>query len=184
MIKYGQLLLVCVIGGGALGLIYLGQRGQVGSVQRNTTPVPSVSLKPCEVSGRPGTPGEKVLCGNYEVFEDRQRKSGRKIALKIMVFPATGPNKEPDAFFYIPGGPGSSATEDAPYVAPQYAKIRERRDLVFVDQRGTGGSNPLDCILFNPADLNSYLGYFFPLEAVRKCREQLETRADLILYTT
>ena len=185
MIKYGQLLLVCVIGGGALGLIYLTQRGQVGSVQRNsTTPAASVSLKPCEASGRPGAPGEKVLCGSYEVFEDRQRKSGRKIALKIMVFPATGPNKEADAFFYIPGGPGSSATEDAPYVAPQYAKIRERRDLVFVDQRGTGGSNPLDCTLFNPADLNSHLGYFFPLEAVRKCREQLETRADLKLYTT
>ena len=71
-----------------------------------------------------------------------------------------------------------------PILAKPFAKIRERRDLLFVDQRGTGGSNPLDCVLFNPADLQSYLGYFFPLEGVRKCREQLESKADLTLYTT
>ncbi len=55
---------------------------------------------------------------------------------------------------------------------------------MFVDQRGTGGSNPLNCDFFNPADPQSYLGYFFPVADVRKCREQLETRADLTLYTT
>jgi pimeloyl-ACP methyl ester carboxylesterase len=86
--------------------------------------------------------------------------------------------------FYIPGGPGSSATEDAPYVAQDWAKIRERRDLVFVDQRGTGGSNPLDCVFFNPSDPQSYFGSYFPLADVRRCREQLEPKADLKLYTT
>jgi pimeloyl-ACP methyl ester carboxylesterase len=127
---------------------------------------------------------EKALCGTHEVFENRAAKGGRRIGLKIVVFPATGPNKQPDPLFYIPGGPGSSATEDAPFIAQEYARVRERRDLVFVDQRGTGGSNPLDCPLFDPSDLASYLGPFFPLEAVRRCREQLEPRADLRLYTT
>ena len=56
--------------------------------------------------------------------------------------------------------------------------------LLFVDQRGTGGSHPLNCDFYNAADLQSYLGYFFPLEDVRKCREQLEQKADLTLYTT
>jgi pimeloyl-ACP methyl ester carboxylesterase len=65
-----------------------------------------------------------------------------------------------------------------------FAKVRERRDLVFIDQRGTGGSNPLNCDLFNPADPQSYFGYFFPLEEVKKCRQQLEPKADLTLYTT
>ena len=112
------------------------------------------------------------------------RQSGRRIKLKIVVYPATGPNKAPDPLFYIPGGPGSSATEDAPYVVQDYAQIRERRDLVFVDQRGTGGSNALNCNFFNPSSLQSYLGWFFPLEDVRKCREQLEPKANLKLYTT
>jgi pimeloyl-ACP methyl ester carboxylesterase len=142
-------------------------------------PTPLV-LSPCNVEGT----SEKVKCGTYEVYENRNTKKGRKISLKVVVFPATGKEREPDPFVYVPGGPGSSATEDAPYVAPQLAKIRERRDLLFVDQRGTGGSHPLNCNFYNAADLQSYLGYFFPLEEVRKCREQLEQKADLTLYTT
>ena len=71
-----------------------------------------------------------------------------------------------------------------PGFAPSFAKIREHRDLVFVDQRGTGRSHPLDCKFYNPDDPQSYLGYFFPLEDVRKCRAELEPKADLKLYTT
>lgn len=144
----------------------------------------SVSLQPCEVPGAGKTTKEKALCGTYDVFENRALRSGRRIALKIVVFPATGQNKAADPLFYIPGGPGSSATEDAPYIAEDLAKIRELRDLVFVDQRGTGGSNPLDCEFFNPADLQSYLGYWNPLEQVRQCRQKLEVKADLRLYVT
>jgi len=64
------------------------------------------------------------------------------------------------------------------------AKVREHRDLVFVDQRGTGKSNPLNCQLVDPNDPQSYLGSFYPIEATKKCRQELETRADLTLYTT
>lgn len=141
-------------------------------------------LAPCEVPGADEGAKEKARCGTFEVFENRAKKSGRKIKINVVVFPATGQPLAPDPLFYIAGGPGSSATEDAPYIAQQYAKIREHRDMVFVDQRGTGGSNPLNCDLFNPQDIQSYLGDYFPLEDVRKCRAQLETKADLKLYTT
>ena len=144
----------------------------------------SISLEPCEVNGASEGTKEKVLCGRYEVFEDRVAKAGRKISLKIVVFPATGSDKLGDPFWYLPGGPGSSATEDAPYIANQYQKLRERRDIVFVDQRGTGESNPLNCELFNSADPQSYFGYYFPLEDVRRCRTKLEQNANLKLYTT
>jgi pimeloyl-ACP methyl ester carboxylesterase len=143
-----------------------------------------ISLVPCEVPGPNPSTKDKARCGEFEVFEDRDLRSGRKIALKIVVYPAMSPDKAADPLFYIPGGPGSSATEDAPYVAQQSAKIREHRDLVFVDQRGTGGSNPLNCSFFNPGDLQSYLGDYFPLPDVRKCLEQLEPKANLKLYTT
>jgi pimeloyl-ACP methyl ester carboxylesterase len=142
-------------------------------------PAPLLELKPCEVKGV-----KDARCGTYEVFENRAKKSGRKISLKILVFPATGTERAPDPYIYIPGGPGSSATEDAPYLVESFAKIREHRDLLFIDQRGTGGSNPLDCVLFDPQNPQSYLGYFFPLESVRKCRSELEPKADLTLYTT
>jgi len=139
-----------------------------------------IALSDCEVKNVPG----KVKCGTLEVFENRTTKKGRMISLNIVVYPATGEKREPDPLVYFAGGPGSAATEDAPFVAQAFAKIRENRDLVFVDQRGTGHSHPLNCELFDKSDLQSYLGYFFPLEGVRKCRTELESKADLKLYTT
>ena len=184
MLIYGQLLLGFVFACGAM-FFELKQLGQENGGHHNSASLAdSISLQPCEVPGTQEGVKEKVRCGTFEVFEDRIGKSGRKIALKIVVFPATGPDKAVDPLFYIPGGPGSSATEDAPFVAREFAKIREHRDLVFVDQRGTGGSNPLNCDLFKPSDLRSYMADYFPLEDVRKCREQLEPKANLELYTT
>ncbi|HEV7745988.1 MAG TPA: alpha/beta fold hydrolase [Pyrinomonadaceae bacterium] len=179
MLNLYQLLPSCALACGAL-LLTLALSYQPSNAQQTST----ISLEPCEVAGAEPGAKEKALCGSYDVFEDRAAKSGRKIALKILVFPATGNHKSNDPLFYIPGGPGSSATEDAPYVAQELNAIRERRDLVFVDQRGTGGSNPLNCEFFNQSDLRSYFGYYFPLDAVRKCRAQLEPKADLRLYTT
>ncbi|HEX3250084.1 MAG TPA: alpha/beta hydrolase [Pyrinomonadaceae bacterium] len=152
---------------------------QSASALRQHTPSPLV-LKDCEFQGVQG----KARCGTLEVYEDRAARKGRKINLKIIVLPATSAQREPDPLFYFAGGPGSAATEDASGIAQAFAKIREHRDLVFVDQRGTGGSNPLNCEFFNANDPQSYLGYYFPLDDVRKCRTQLESNADLKLYTT
>lgn len=144
------------------------------------SPSKTITLTDCEVQGMSG----KQKCGTYEVYENRATKTGRKISLNIVVYPATGDKREPDPLFYFAGGPGSAATDDARGFAPELAKIREHRDLVFVDQRGTGKSHPLDCKFYNPGDPQSYLGYFFPLEDIRKCRAELESKADLKLYTT
>ena len=184
MLIHRQFLLACALACGTTA-IALGESSQdKGARRTSVAPTASVSLEPCEVPGAKEGVKEKARCGTYEVFENRSTKSGRRIKLKIVVFPATGPDRAADPLFYIPGGPGSSATEDAPYVAQEFAKIRERRDLVFVDQRGTGGSNPLNCVFFDPSDLASYLGFYFPPADVRRCREQLEPKADLKLYTT
>lgn len=138
-----------------------------------------VVLSDCQIQGV-----VNAKCGTLAVYENRATKTGRMIDLKIVVLPATGDKREPDPLIYFAGGPGASSTEGAPGIAQAFPKIREHRDLVFVDQRGTGGSAPLDCTFYNPDDLQSYLGYFFPLDDVRKCRKELEAKADLKLYTT
>jgi len=153
---------------------------QIASITRATAPKPSLELKPCKVQGITG----EAKCGMLEVFENRATRKGRKIKINVLVLPATGQPREPDALFYFAGGPGSGATEDAAGIAQILAAVRAHRDLVFVDQRGTGQSNPLNCELFNPADPQSFFGAFLPLDDVRKCREQLEPKADLTLYTT
>ncbi|HEX7333626.1 MAG TPA: alpha/beta fold hydrolase [Pyrinomonadaceae bacterium] len=149
------------------------------SAVRQNGPKPLV-LTDCQPQRIPGP----AKCGTFEVYENRATKKGRKIRLNILLLPATGGKREPDPVVYFAGGPGSAATEDAIGFAPEFAKIREHRDLLFVDQRGTGRSHPLNCVFFDPNDLQSYFGYFFPLEDVRKCRPQLEAKADLKLYTT
>jgi pimeloyl-ACP methyl ester carboxylesterase len=153
---------------------------QAASTTQSVVTKATVDLKPCKPQGIEG----EAKCGTLEVFENRATQKGRKIPINILVLPATGPQREPDPLFYFAGGPGSAATEDARGIVQLLAAMRPRRDLVFVDQRGTGQSNPLNCELFNAADPQSYLGSFFPLDDVRKCREQLEPKADLTLYTT
>ena len=148
-----------------------------GAKPQNQTPI---ELKPCEVRNITGP----AKCGTYEVFENRATRKGRKININVLVLPATGAQREPDPLFYFAGGPGSAATEDAPGLARALAKIRQHRDLVFVDQRGTGQSYPLDCKFYDPKNPQSFFGYFFPLDGVRQCRRELEPKADLTLYTT
>ena len=151
---------------------------QTSSAVRQS-PAKIITLTDCEIQGI-----GRAKCGTLEVYENRAAKKGRMISLNILVLPATGDKREPDPLVYFAGGPGSAATEDALGIAGAFAQIRVHRDLLFVDQRGTGKSHPLNCAFYNPADPQSYLGYFFPLEDVRKCRPQLETQSDLKLYTT
>jgi pimeloyl-ACP methyl ester carboxylesterase len=141
---------------------------------------PKLILTDCSVQGFTG----KAKCGTFEVYENRATKKGRTITLKIVLLPATSDKREPDPFVYFAGGPGSAATEDAVGLAKAFPQILAHHDMLFVDQRGTGGSHPLDCKFYDDADLQSYLGYFFPIEDVRKCREQLEPNSDLKQYVT
>ncbi len=139
-------------------------------------------LQACRIPGL----GSDAWCGSVEVFENRAAKRGRKIALHVVVLPATGKKPAPDPVFFFAGGPGQSAASLAPVLAEgPLAKIGETRDLVLLDQRGTGESNPLTCDLYgNDTDLRNYFEDMFPPPKVRACRDRLEKIADLKQYTT
>lgn len=146
---------------------------------RADVPTKPLVLEACRVDGV----ANAARCGTLEVFEDRERRTGRKIALRVVVLPAIASKPEPDPLFFLAGGPGQAASELAGTVAPIFQRVRERRDLVFVDQRGTGSSNPLDCELHDPDDLASAFEMdSYPLEKLRECRERWD--ADPRLYTT
>src|SRR5215813_15147924 len=141
-----------------------------------------LQLEPCRLP----VSSEDVRCGRYEVYENRQSKTGRKISLRVVVAPALANKPAPDPIFYFAGGPGGSAVDTLQRAGKVYlANLRKERDLVFVDQRGTGGSNPLACNLHGDAnDVKSYFGPLFSPDTVRECRSQLEKVADLTLYST
>jgi pimeloyl-ACP methyl ester carboxylesterase len=123
------------------------------------------------------------LCGTYEVYENRSTESGRKIALNIMVLPAITDKPASDPWFALAGGPGQSAVEAFP-LAGFTTKVREQRDVVLVDQRGTGKSNPLPCQLRDPKNAQEVVGESMAPEKAHACRLELEQKADLTQYTT
>lgn len=87
----------------------------------------------------------QARCGTHRVYENRSTRAGRQIDLKIVVLPATGDQVEPDPLFYFTGGPGGAATDSAPMFKTEFAELNKTRDIVLIDQRGTGGSNLLRC---------------------------------------
>jgi pimeloyl-ACP methyl ester carboxylesterase len=139
-------------------------------------------LQPCHVDNVQG----EAKCGKYEVYENRAAQKGRKISLNIVVVPSTSTKPASDPLFVLAGGPGQGAAGYAEGAGFGFlAKTRGERDLVFIDQRGTGNSNGLNCDLADdPADLQSFFGEIYPLEKLRQCRKKLEQIADLTQYTT
>jgi len=138
-----------------------------------------VALEPC----RTPDANTEGLCGKYEVWENRTTRQGRKIALNLMVLPALAEKPAPDPVFALAGGPGEAAVTTYPS-AGYIGKLRRERDVVLVDQRGTGQSNPLPCDVGDTNDPQVLVAGLFAFDYVAACRAQLEKRADLTQYTT
>jgi pimeloyl-ACP methyl ester carboxylesterase len=123
-----------------------------------------------------------AYCGTFKVFENRETRQGRTLDLKIVLLPALGNEPQPDPLFFLAGGPGQGAAEMARPLRDVFGRVQSDRDIVLVDQRGTGKSHPLDC----KSDDESLAALSEPLEVsierLKKCMAELD--ADLRLYTT
>ncbi len=150
---------------------------------------PVTRLKPVTIGRVPFQPCRtedgniEGLCAKYEVYENRQARTGRKIAINIMVLPALTDKPAPDPFVPLGGGPGQSAVETFPN-AGYVNTVRQQRSIVLIDQRGAGHSNLLQCQLKDFNSAQSMVGDFFDLAKLRACRAELQKRADLTQYTT
>lgn len=122
-------------------------------------------------------------CGVLEVLEAPEKPNGRKIGIHVAILsPASGAAK-PDPIVVLAGGPGESAIGDAAYYYQRLAPLLADRDLVLVDQRGTGQSGGLQCGVFPPEVAPETLKDVFPPKAIGQCRRELEKKADLTRYT-
>jgi len=138
-----------------------------------------MALERCRIKGI----GRETLCGKLEVFEDRAAKRGRKIGIRVAVVPALARDASPDPLFLLAGGPGQAATDAFGPLMGAFDPVRKTRDLVLVDQRGTGGSHKLDCEMVpKDADLRTRLEAELAPEKFRACLGKLD--ADPRLYTT
>lgn len=126
--------------------------------------------------------GTLALCGQTEVWENRELESGRRIQLRYAVLRAYSASPAKDAVFFLAGGPGQSAMTLAHDLAPLLEGVRRERDIVFLDQRGTGESNPLTCELADPGDPQEQFRTDFDEEKIKDCVARLD--ADPTQYTT
>lgn len=138
----------------------------------------TIALSACRLPGVEAA----ARCGKLEVFEDREAQSGRRIKLSIAVVPARNRTREPDPIVIFAGGPGQGASALAAQVMPLFSRLNDMRDIVFLDQRGTGDSHPLACEPDEPQSLQAMFEDAMPERLVRQCLEQLE--ADPRQYVT
>jgi len=123
-------------------------------------------------------------CGVVQVPENHANPRGRKIALHVVVLPATGKRDGQRAQYDLEGGPGFAVTDFLGFYASDGAAYRETRDIVLADMRGTGLSNPLRCPAIEETQRRQPTPAMYPAELVADCAKTLGGGNDLRQYTT
>ncbi len=143
------------------------------------TPLP---LSACRLEHPMGLTVAAAECGSLSVAENPQDVTSRRIALQVARVPAISRRKRPDPLFVLAGGPGMAASAFYAMAAPAFERIHRDRDIVLVDQRGTGKSNALSCELNEDA---FYRATDAEIAAeTRRCLKGLSTQANVAWYTT
>ena len=136
-------------------------------------------LQPCSGYETP----VDAYCGTLKVFENRTTRQGRQIDLNIVVLPALRSDAAPDPLFFLAGGPGQGAARLAKVVRAIFQRVQTDRDIVLVDQRGTGKSHPLNCLNSDDDSLQVVMETNQQaLEKLKACQAKYD--ADLTQYTT
>ncbi len=138
----------------------------------------SLALSECRLQ----SVAQAAQCGRLDVPEDRRKPDGRKLSLFVAVLPANTVSPKDDPLLIIAGGPGQAASFLGPF-ATRLAELRRTRDIVLVDQRGTGRSSPLTCAALRPREQDVFELDVLP--RARECVAELTGKGvDLAQYTT
>jgi pimeloyl-ACP methyl ester carboxylesterase len=174
-------------------LVSIALNGTASAQQSISSRLGSLEFRTCEIGE--GLAKTKAECAYLEVPENPEKPEGTKLKLHIAKIAAAARKVAADPLVYIAGGPGQSGSDSYGQVAGGFAKLLEERNLLIVDQRGTGLSNPLKCQDENAeADYEALMAKGLPeaeLEVelgslqrtyVKQCLASL--KADVKYYTT
>ena len=104
-----------------------------------TAASPTIEFSSCRLRGI----DTAVRCAQFAVPESAVN-ADKTIRIHVAVLPALARKAEPDPVYFFAGGPGQAASDIGPLVAA-LSDLRKKRDIVLVDQRGTGKSKTLTC---------------------------------------
>jgi pimeloyl-ACP methyl ester carboxylesterase len=87
---------------------------------------------------------------------DYAHPGGPTIRLALLEVPASDSSRRIGSLVVNPGGPGASGTDYAANAAQVFrAPVRDAYDVVGFDPRGTGASDPVDCV--SDGELDQYV---------------------------
>ena len=160
------------------GLAYLSQMTFVGLIAAVAlSAAPHFAPHPCStVLASAG-----ARCGTVAVPENRRYPARRSIDLSVIVIPSSA-DRRLAPLFDIEGGPGLADSNSAGFYLTDGRAYHEHRDVILVDQRGTGKSHPLDCPGLSAPEAT--YKPLYPAEVVARCRRALQPQADLSQYGT
>jgi len=147
----------------------------------------TLAFTPCELDQRNSAATTAAFCAPIRVPENWDKPDGRKIDLKLALIRSDAQAAERDIVVLLAGGPGQAATEVYPRAANGFAPLLKHRNILLLDQRGTGGSNALACKQ-DPTDFDQAAVTEIDLgkvrELTRACLAEVEKIADPAQYTT
>lgn len=127
-------------------------------------------------------PAVSAQCSTLTVLEDPSGPDdGTEIRLFIARVPSLNAAPQEDPLVILAGGPGQAATDLYPRIRAAFEPIRRDRDIVLIDQRGTGQSAPLTCPQISAATVELAEPDTLPA-LMEACLTELD--GDPRLYTT
>jgi pimeloyl-ACP methyl ester carboxylesterase len=95
-------------------------------------------------------------CSTLTVPLDYEKPRGPTIDLALLKVPAGDPDRRLGSLVVNPGGPGAPGTDYAASAGLAFRPpLRERYDIIGFDPRGTGSSDPVDCL--SDSQLDQYI---------------------------
>lgn len=141
----------------------------------------ALQLEDCRIKAGPGAPSMKARCGTLLRPLDPSGAEPGEIELRVAVVPALNLSPEPDPLVPIAGGPGQGSVQFYTAYSAAFEGVRRNRDILLVDQRGTGESSPMDCAVDDDLIEGQYSAEL-TIEYARECLAELPH--DVRFFTT
>jgi pimeloyl-ACP methyl ester carboxylesterase len=148
----------------------------------------TLAFKACELAQKHSGATTSAFCAPFSVPEDRDGTTRRRLALRLALIKSDAVAADSDIVVFLAGGPGQSAVDTWPQIAPAFAPLLAHHHVLLLDQRGTGGSNVLECKSDDADKDESGAATGFDSakakQRTRECLDQVSRHADPRFYTT
>ncbi len=152
-----------------------------GSAILAAKPAAALELTPCRIDAGSAMDTTRAECGVFEVAENPDDPDGKIIGLHIALVPSLNVEPLADPLVLFAGGPGQSAIDSYITMSGAFELVRRDRQILLVDQRGTGRSNALTCPSIDPS-MGTEMDFDVAKRLTQECLEQLD--GDPRYYTT